>query len=53
MVAESFNEKIIATEVINVLAKHEIAIACADTVFDRVKEELMMQQIQPVEIRSY
>ena len=52
MAAKSFNEMIIATEVINVLAKHEISINSANTVFDRVKEELKRQQIQPVEVRS-
>ena len=49
-IKNSFDMKIVAQEIINIMAKHDIQIDALDAIFKRVHDEIMKQKINHVEI---
>lgn len=49
-ICKSFNQKTIAKDVINTLAKYRISVGAIDIIFDEVKELLKTQVIFPISV---
>ena len=44
-IENSFSAKIVAQEIINIMAKHKLQIDALDTIFKTVHDEIMKQKI--------